>query len=210
MSEDWLDTSERVPALPIPVELPVEYGARLALVEQCMRRLSGQQIQFLNAIRDSGFNVRRAVRAAPGLASTRAHSDWMHLPEYSTVFRVWRGGAAVDAQDRDRLLARQDDIVETLLEPKPRFHQGIAMIGPNGKPYEEVEAGAASKANETLMRAAGLLKDREIEINVGILNGPPTLNIQVMPTPPSAAVRNETVAIDAKFTEVPDDEWLGT
>jgi hypothetical protein len=48
-------------------------------------------------------------------------------------------------------------------------------------------------------------------VNVGIQVGPPTLNIQVMPTPPSQAARVEHVAIDAQFTEVPkdDDEWLG-
>lgn len=138
----------------------------------------------------------------------------MQEPDYSLVARVWRANAAANALDKDRLLARQDDIVETLLTPKPILHQGIMVpdtrIGAQaGAVLEEVEAGAAGKANEVLMKAAGLLKDKELDINIGVVIGPPTLNIQVMPTPPSKVAVLESVAIDAKFTDVPsDDAWL--
>lgn len=135
---------------------------------------------------------------------------WMLEPDYAMVVKVWRANAASNALDRDRLLARQDDIVETLLTPKPILHQGIAVWDPRrpGEILEEVEAAAAGKANETLMKAAGMLKDKEIEINVGIAVGPPTLNIQVLPAPPSKVVQVENVAIDAQYTEVPsDDGW---
>lgn len=210
MSGDWLDTNERIPALPIPVELPAEPGARVALAEQCWASLSDKQRVALTIFRESRLSARRAE--AKGGVNRRTHREWTYGNlHYATIVRLWQGVAGSEALDKDRLLARQDDIVETLLTPKPRFHQGIAMIDAQGKPYEEVEAGAASRANETLMKAAGLLKDKEVEINVGISIGPPTLNIQVMQLPPSQATVLQSVAIDAKFTDVPsDDEWLGT
>lgn len=141
----------------------------------------------------------------------RTHRGWVESNvNYATLVRLWMGVAGSEALDKDRLLARQDDIVETLLEPRPMVHQGIAVIGPDGPMFNPGDLTGAARANETLMKAAGLLKDKEIEINVGIAIGPPTLNIQVMPAPPSAIVRSESVAIDAKFTEVPAEGWLDT
>lgn len=149
-------------------------------------------------------------------SKTKPNTGWMQEADYSLVARVWRANAAASALDKDRLLARQDDIVETLLTPKPLLHQGIMVLDTRigarpGAVLEEIEAGAAGKANEVLMKAAGLLKDKELDINIGIQIGPPTLNIQVMALPPSKTAALESVAIDAKFTEVPDDdEWLST
>lgn len=213
MSTDWLETDaqsdERVPALPIPVELPADPSARVALAEQCWAALTDKQRVALTAFRDNRLSARK-MEDATGIGR-RTHRGWVQSNKnYATIVRLWLGVAGSEALDKDRLLARQDDIVETLLTPKPIFHQGIAMIDENGKPYREIEAAAAGRANETLMKAAGLLKDKEIDINVGIIVGPPTLNIAVMPLPPSQAKRAESVAIDAKFTEVPseDEEWL--
>lgn len=127
------------------------------------------------------------------------------------VARVWRANVAANALDKDRLLARQDDIVETLLEPKYILHQGLPVFDPKrpGEMIMEVEAAAAGKANETLMKAAGLLKDKDIEVNVAVAVGPPTLNIQVLPAPPSQLVKRDPVVIDARFTETPSDEdWM--
>jgi hypothetical protein len=209
-NDDWLDTDERVPALPIPVELPADPGARVALAEQCWAALSDKQRIALTAFRENRLSARKMERDT-GI-NRRTHRGWVQgNRNYATIVRLWLGVAGSEALDKDRLLARQDDIVETLLTPKPVFHQGAPAIGLDGKPYEVVDASAASRANETLMKAAGLLKDKELEVNVGVVVGPPTLNIQVMPTAPSKMAVNESVAIDAKFTEVPsdDDEWLG-
>jgi hypothetical protein len=208
VSGDWLDTDQRVPALPIPVELPADPAARVALAEQCWAALTDKQRTALTIFRNSRLSARRAE--AEGGVNRRTHREWRDANvNYATIVRLWLGVAGSEALDKDRLLARQDDIVETLLTPKPIFHQGLPILGADGKPYEEVEAGGAARANETLMKAAGLLKDRELEVNVGIVVGPPTLNIQVMPTPPSKVKQSEGVVIDAKFTEVPGDEWLG-
>lgn len=215
MSADWLDIAERPPVvLPIPVELPAEPAARLALAEQCWASLSDKQRTSLTIFRDSRLSARRAE--AQGGVNRRTHREWFRNDmNYATLVRLWTGVAGSEALDKDRLLARQDDIVETLLTPKPILHQGIMV--PDTRPgawpgaiLEEVEAGAASRANETLMKAAGLLKDKELDINIGIQVGPPTLNIAVMPLPPSQVAKRENVVIDAKFTEVPseDESWL--
>jgi hypothetical protein len=213
--EDWLEiesTGRSVVAataagLPAEVELPVEYRARLDLIEQCWAELRPIQKTFLSAFRECRFNAAAAARLCGHARHT--HITSMHEKPYATIVRIWRAHAAANAIDRDRLLARQDDIVETLLTPKPVLHQGIPVYH-DGKVLQEVEAGGASRANETLMKAAGMLKDKEVDINVGVIVGPPTFNIQVMPTPPGKIVQRESVVIDAKFTETPSDVegWL--
>ena len=210
MSTDWLDTDERVPALPIPVELPAGYAERAALAEASWGRLSPKQKTFLSAYRDCRFNERAACRQLGFSVNTKPNTGWMQEADYALVVRVWRANAAVSALDKDRLLARHDDIAETALTPKPVLHQGIPVLV-DGKILEEVDVGAARSANADLMQAAGILKSgKDVEVNVGISVGPPTLNIQVMPAPPSKVVARESVVIDAQFTQVPDDEsWLG-
>lgn len=215
MADDsWLDTAKTPAQLPAVVELPATYPERLALAERLWPELSEKQRRFLQAWRDCRFNARAACRQLGMSENTRPNTQWMKEPDYATVVQIWLANAGVAALDKDRLLARQDDIVETLLTPKPVLHQGIAVFDPTrpGEILKEVEAGAASRANEVLMKAAGLLKDKELEVNVGVVvnNGPPTLNIQVLPARPKKDAALETVPIDAKFTEVPDDEWLST
>jgi hypothetical protein len=202
---DWLDIGEpeQPPGLPVVAAIPADYTQRLALLNDCWSRLSVRQRKFLEVFRECRFNARAAQRQS-GIARN-VHLYGMHQPDYSTVVQLWRGDAASAALDRDRLLARQDDIVETLLTPKPILYQG----SPTG--LEEVDAGAAARANETLMQAAGILKtgkDIDVNVNVGVVVGPPTLNIQVMPVPQAKVKRDEGVIIDAKFVEVPTDEWL--
>lgn len=166
MSEDWLDIGEREGEgghLPVPVTLPDDYKSRLALVESCWARLTEKQKIFLQAWRDCRYNALAACRQLGLGQNTKPMTSYSRNPDFAMVVRVWRANAAADALDRDRLLARQDDIVETLLTPKPILHQGV----PTG--FEEVEAGAAARANETLMQAAGLLKSKdEVNVNVGV------------------------------------------
>lgn len=214
MSEDWLDTEEKS-GLPAVVDLPADFASRAAIAEECWSRLTLKQKTFLQAWRECRYNARAACRQLELSEKTRPMASGLSNPDFAMVVRVWRANAAVNALDRDRLLARQDDIVETLLTPKPILHQGIMVLDTRpgaraGAVLEEVEAGAASRANETLMKAAGMLKDKDVEINVGIVVGPPTLNIQVMPLPPSQSVRDQSVVIDGKFTELPSEDWLDT
>ncbi len=207
MSEDWLNDA---PAqLPAPAALPVEPRARLALLEECFSRLTKIQREWLLAFQHNRLNVRRTARAlGRDHGKSTSHRNWMREPDYSTVVRIWQAEAGQEALDRDRLLARQDDIVETLLTPKPVLHEGIAVFDPR-RPgenaiLEEVEAGAASRANEVLMKAAGLLKDKELEVNIGLVG--PALNIQVMQ--PDGGVKDVTPrGVEIALPE-PEEDWL--
>jgi hypothetical protein len=203
---DWLDIEpepEATAGLPVVVAVPDDYAARIVLVETCWQRLTTKQKLFLSAWRDCRYNARAAMRQLGLNENTKPMTRGMENPDFSTVVRIWRANAAADALDRDRLLARQDDIVETLLTPKPILHQGV----PTG--HEEVEAGAAARANETLMKAAGMLKDKELEVNVNVGPTGPGLVINVMPLPPSKAVETgvdvNLPPIDAEFVDVTPD-----
>ncbi len=211
-----MDIEEHVPALPVPVELPADPSARLALAEQCWAALTDKQRVALTVFRNSRLSARRADRE--GGANRITHSNWVRENKnYATIVRLWQGVAGSEALDKDRLLARQDDIVETLLTPKPVIYQGLPVFDPKrpGELLEEVEAGAASRANEVLMKASGLLKDKDLEINVGIIG--PSLNIQVVHIDGSIqdygqqgveVALPEAEAIEAEFTEVTPDGWV--
>jgi hypothetical protein len=200
---DWLDIDDKVPALPVPVELPVDPASRVALAEQCWAALKDRQRVALTALRDNRMNARRMQREA-GI-DRRTHRNWMNSDKnYATIVRLWLGVAGSEALDKDRLLARQDDIVEEMLTPKPILFQGHATG------FKEINATGASRANETLMKAAGLLKDKELEINVGLIG--PSLNIQVVQQDGTVReISNEGVAvqleapIEADWTEIPPD-----
>lgn len=218
MSEDWLDTGDErktdvvsLAQLPAAIDIPVDPRARLALVEDCWRQLSDLQRLFLTAWRDNRYNATRASEQMGGKPHRKTHERWLTQVAYGTIVKAWLGVASDRALDKDRLIARQDDIVETLLTPKPVLHQGVPVMI-EGKVLHEVEAGAASRANEVLLdRVMPKPSDKNnVEVNVGVAvhNGPPTLNIQVLPRPEKKQAE-QGVAIDAKFTEVPsDDEWL--
>jgi len=177
MSDDWLDTAPRQDLLPTsapsapPIELPTTYPERVALVEDCWSRLSLPQKTFLTALREHRFNARAANRAVNGVNSTNgSHTKWMHEKDYSTIVKVWRAGYAEDALNRDRLLARQDDIVETALTPKPVFWQGVP-IG------EDIDLSVAARANEVLMRSAGMFPKEGADVGVSVQL--PTINVEL-------------------------------
>lgn len=222
MSEDWLDIEEKPTAgLPAVVAVPDDFAARVALVEASWARLTLKQKTFLQAWRECRYNASAAARTLGLSSKTKPMTEWMTEQDFATVVRVWRANAAANALDRDRLLARQDDIVETLLTPKPILHQGVPVADTRlgakpGAVLEEVEAGAAARANETLMQAAGILKsgkDTEVNVSVGIVG--PALHISVMPLPPSKAAAEQGVPvelppIDAEFAEVMPSDTRGT
>jgi hypothetical protein len=204
MSEDWMDiTEDSKSALPVPVELPLDPAARVALAEECWAKLTMKQKAFLTGFRNNRLNARRTERKT-GISRSLHKSALRDNVHYATIVKLWMGLAGTEALDRDRLLARQDDIVETLLTPKPILFQGHATG------HMEVEASAASRANETLMKAAGLLKDKELEVNLGIIG--PALNIQVVQNDgtiqelASTGVAVELPeAIEAEWMELPAD-----
>jgi hypothetical protein len=201
MSDDWLNVEEAddwladpirpVAApeyvLPAPAEqtnkacgvvrrtlaLPDDIIERQTKYDACWTRLNASQKTFLNIWRDARFNANKVYRALEH-TSNKITKDmvnrWLDEDDFLYVRETMMAGAATDVLNPNKLLLRHDDIAETLLTPKPILHQGVHTG------HFEVEAGAAAKVNETLMRAAGMLKDQEkVNVNVG-----PALMIQVV------------------------------
>lgn len=187
---------EKIDLRPVFV-IPPDFPARIAMVEKAWAKLSIEQRTFLAAFRECRYNARETARKLGSESKRISHRGWMHQKDYATVVQIWRGEAAADALDRDRLLARQDDIVETLLTPKPILHQGVATG------HYEIEAGAASRANEVLLDRVMPKPRADVEVNVGVVF-----------TPPSVEVINSAGnadSVDAEFVEVspvlPDEDW---
>lgn len=212
-SDDWLDTSpapvassDKGAGLLAPVVLPEDYKARAALLDQCWQQLTPPQKTFLQAWRDCRFNARAANRQVHGRDHTNtSHTLWCRNdPNYAMVMRIWRANAGLEALDRDRLLARQDDIVETALTPKPVLWQGVAVRDPRDPTgtavLEEVEVSAASRANEVLMKAAGLFPREGAEINVGVTTFTP-VTVEVAEAPNATLDAEEVVEVNPVVPE---------
>lgn len=163
--EDWLST-EPVASVPTVLEkprltalpaTPDSSGAKLELLQQCWDRLTTHQKFVIDAWRECRWNLRSCIRQLDSTPNRvqrgTVYRSWMSQDDFGFVVKVLRADAAGLTLDKDSLLLRQDDIVEQLMTPTPILHQGAATG------YFENRAPAASKANETLMKAAGLLKN---------------------------------------------------
>ena len=215
MGEDWLDTGDErkteVAPPSVPAELPVDPRARLALVQECWAKLNDSQRKFLTAYRDSGLNGRRTNQNLTGRYQTpTAHTGWMRdNPYYATIVKIWRGITGSEALDKDRLLARQDDIVEMALTPRPVLHEGIMVLdtrpgAPPGAVLEEFDAGVASRANEVLMKAAGLFP-KEDATAIGVQVQLPQITVELTPKSTRDVIDAPCVEVD---TSVPSEDWL--
>lgn len=163
--EDWLSTepTSSLPAVPEPValaaltQIPDGVRAKSALLQECWARLTHKQQHYLNTLRDCRWNQRATIRALSEtpyrISKTSVAASWPSQDDYAFCLRVLKSNDANTVLDPDSLLLRQDDIIEQLMTPTPILHQGAATG------YFENRAPAASKANETLMKAAGLLKN---------------------------------------------------
>lgn len=190
MSQDW-PLEEQKPGLPAVVAVPQELAARIALVEDCWSRLSLNQRTFLTAWRENRFNARRTAQILGMSSNTKPMTAWMAEKDFAVVVQVWRATAASEILEKDRLVLRQDDIVEALLEPKPILHQGV----PTG--FEEIDAGAAARANEALLDRVYPKPRADVEINVGVAFTPPSVDIGVVKT-----AGGDGEAVNAEFVEV--------
>lgn len=198
---DWLErepvVAEETPNLPAVVDVPVDYVERIALANSCWSKLTDKQRLFLTAWRENHYNARAAARALGQETMRKSHQNWLENENYALIVKIWRGVASAEALNPDRLITRQDEIVEELLKPKPILYQG------SHSGYEEVNATGAARANETLMKAAGLLKDKDIDVNVGIVG--PQFTIQVMQQDGSVIDATPVgVTIDLP---APEEEW---
>jgi hypothetical protein len=216
-AEDWLETPERptqlidtekpadggLPGVPM-LEAATEAREKRAQFIASWESLTESQRVFLNTWRECRFNTNRTIRVLAGTAHAYSKTSvqrWSEIPQYAHVRDLLRTSSIQEILSRDYLAARQEDIVETLLTPKPVLHAGFHTG------FYEVEAGAASKANETLLRLGGHMKDKDLEVNVGIVG--PQFVIQVVQ--PDGVVKDITpqgVTIDLPTTAEDNAEWL--
>ncbi len=173
--DDWLNTDDSPvdltpAALPsVGTIIPEDMRARIELHDAAWSRLKPKQKVFLTTWRECGFNTRKAERilkGTPNAVSRVTTQDWCHNPDYAFVKKVLETTNASSVLIPEKLILRQDDIVEQLLEPTPILHQGM----PTG--FYENRAPAAAKANEKLMEAAGILKGEQkaARVTVRVVN----------------------------------------
>lgn len=164
--------------------------------------LTQDQRVFLNTWRESRFNYSRAYRVLAGttiVASKTTLSRWREAIGFAFAEKMLRTASVEEILSRDYLVARQEDIVETLLTPKPVLHQGVATG------HYEVEAGAASKANELLLKLGGHLKDDSTNVNVAVGFVPTQVEVEVA----AAAVVAEQKPVEVSVGLPSDDQdWL--
>lgn len=221
-SDDWLDPEKPVagevelkPAantLPVLSVGPQAIDAGVTALEKraqfvlAWESLTDGQRVFLNTWREMNFNARRTLRV---LAST-AHStskttvnNWQGNPHFELVRNTLREASVEEILSRANLVARQDDIVETALTPKPILYQG------RHTGHEEVEVGIAARANETLLRVGGHLKEKDLEVNVGIIG--PSFAIQVVQRDGNiidVTPQRVMISLPEPAEEMIDAEWL--
>lgn len=214
-SEDWLDIGDTGSRALVPLDKPADAGVpglpvqaidqatttleRRAQFLTAWAALTPQQQVFLNTWREQRFNMRAAIRVlanTPLATSKTTVCRWSADPMFELARTTLRAASVEEILNRDNLAARQDDIVETALTPKPILYQG------EHTGYEEVEVGVASRANEVLLKLGGHLKDRDLEVNVGIVG--PSFQIQVVqPTGNVIDVTPRGVTV-----ELPEPEWV--
>jgi hypothetical protein len=223
-SDDWLDTSPTPEPIAFPADsetpadatlpaLPLGPQAIAAASDAADKRarfivawesLAERQRVFLNTWRECRFNARRALRVLGGTTHRVGKStihNWMADPHFEYARTLLRSASIEEILSRDNLVARHDDVVETLLTPKPILHQGFATG------HYEVDAAAAGKANEVLLRLGGHLKDKDIDVNVGIVG--PSLVIQVVqPSGDVIDVTPQHVTVELPEPEASGKEWL--
>lgn len=218
MNDDWLDAPAPQPIVPFE-GTPADGGqpgislkameAGAAAIETrakfvvCWESLSDDQRVFLNTWRECRFNLARTIRVLSNTkhpASKTTLHRWRSGMAFEFVENLMRSSSVQEILNKDYLTVRQEDIVETALTPAPILHQGFATG------HFEVELGVASKANETLLKLGGHLKDKDIDVNVGIVG--PQFVIQVVQK--DGEVRDITPrGVDIELPELPasDDEW---
>jgi len=218
VSDDWLEEGASFSVVAADVEKPADGGLpglsttavtlateaaeRRAKFVMCWKGLTENQRVFMNTWRDCRFNLSKAVRVLNGTQYSTTRTTvhrWTEDPGFAYVRELLRSASVEEILNRDYLATRQEDIVETLLTPKPILHQGFATG------HYEVEAGAAGKANEVLLKLGGHLKDKEVDVNVGIVG--PSFVIQVV-QPDNTVIDVKPRGVPVALPERAETDWL--
>ena len=154
----WDDIDDDVPALPVAVSEIVDLGERIKTFEAAWKKLSPRQQKFLETWQLCNFNARKTARALGD--QTQAHARWVKGPDFALCMDVMRRAATIEVLNREKRVLIHDELVESLMTPKPVLHQGIPVIY-NGEPLMEIEAAAAAKVNKDLLEIGGHAKPEQ-------------------------------------------------
>lgn len=167
------EVKENLPVVAIPKEVaepPVDAGKRAALLDKAWKRLDKRQKIFLTLLRENKFNERatcRLLELTPDRVPRSTVRLWHNEDEdFAFCLKVMKTVAAGASIDRERLLLRAEEIADEALEPTPILYQGA----PTG--FYENHKDTALRANEQLMKAAGMLKgeDKSARVVVRVVN----------------------------------------
>ncbi len=171
--------------------------ARVKAFEKAWKKMSVEQKRYLAALKDNNFRQGKAIEAI-GKTKTM-HSTifrWRANNEhFAFLEKAMKADLVKDILERERLIIRQDNIVEDLLEPKPILYQGA----PTG--FYENQPAAAAKVNETLLRVGGHLKEEDQVAQ----RGGPALVIQLTNRVGGEIISEVKVGI---VPELPAPSWL--
>lgn len=205
----WLDIEEPGQAVVASAPVPAAVGdpiERIRAFDAAWAQLTTQQQMFLAKWKEARFNIRRTLRMMGSSAPNQSTpSRWAKDENYRLVTMIMQQDATADVLSRERLILRQDDCVESLLTPKPVLYQGIPVRDtrdPTGNAIlEEIDAGAAAKVNETLLRVGGHLRDEQEKAAV---TGP-ALIVQVTSRETGEVVQVTAVGVTP---QLPPPSWL--
>jgi hypothetical protein len=192
----FLDIDD-APTFPVvAIDPPSDPLERLRAFETAWSKLSDPQKKYLAALKDNNFRQGKAIEA---IGKTRTYAStvfrWRSNEHYAFLEKAMKADVVKDILERERLIIRQDNIVEDLLEPKPILYQGA----PTG--FYENQPAAAAKVNETLLRVGGHLKEEDqVAQRLG-----PALVIQLTDRVGGEVIREVKVGV---VPELPAPAWL--
>lgn len=193
---DWLDIDDAPTLSVVPVEAPSDPMARVRAFEKAWAEISLPQKQYLNALKDNNFRQGKAIESL-GKAKTYNSTvfRWRSNEHYAFLEKAMKADVVKDILERERLIIRQDNIVEDLLEPKDILYMGA----PTG--FYENQPAAAAKVNETLLRVGGHMKEDDQVAQ----RGGPALVIQLTNRIGGEIISEVKVGI---VPELPAPSWL--
>jgi hypothetical protein len=171
---DFLDIDD-APALPVAVQEITNLVEQTKSFEASWRALSDRQRKFLQTMEDNHFNERRSAKALSD--RTQTYRRWHGNTDYALCLDILRRAASGQLLKKEPLILRHNELVESLMTEKPVLYMGSPVIGLDGQPMMEIEAGAAAKVNMDLIELGGHKPKEAEKTNYG--HGP-ALVIQVV------------------------------
>ena len=198
---DWLDIGA-APALPVIAQDIADLKEQTVAFEDAWQRLTPRQRTFLETMQVCNFNARKTARRMND--ETGTHPRWKASPDYVLCLDILRKFASKSVLNREKLIVRHDELVESLMTPKPVLHQGIPVMH-EGEILYEIEAAAAAKVNKDLLEIGGHAKPADTGSAFG---SGPALIIQVTNKIGGEVISTVNVGVVPNLPGPAEDEWL--